>query len=144
LTARLILSSQDPASDKSKQHTGYIQVTMNFDFHIGSLELRDREDPSVLDPEVLSVSDSSIVVGRLSTTSGMYTALFSSPRSSASLGTGGVKSTAEVGLFYSESVEDFCFGLMIASAAKHLINVRQIRINEIRQKFEMDFSIFKE
>jgi hypothetical protein len=89
LTSRLISSSQDPAADKSKQHTCFLQVTMDFDFHIGSLDLGDRDDPGVLDPEVLSVSDSPIVVRRLSTTSGTSTALFLSPRSSASLSTGG-------------------------------------------------------
>jgi hypothetical protein len=75
-----------------QEQATYRSATMDFDFQIGSLDLGDREDPGVLDSEVLWVSDSPIVVGRLSTTSGTSTALFSSPRSSASLGTGGVKS----------------------------------------------------
>jgi hypothetical protein len=85
----------------------FSSLVMDFNFRLGSLDL-EGSDELLTDPPVRFSSpldpDTPIAVGRLSTVSGTSTALFPSPMSSASIGTGGVKSTVEVGLLYSESV----------------------------------------
>jgi hypothetical protein len=87
---------------------------MDFSFRLGSLDLEGPDELST-DPVERATSpppdpDTPIAVRRLSAASGMSTAMFSSPMSSASQVTGRVKSNVEVGLFYSEAVEYYCCG----------------------------------
>jgi hypothetical protein len=76
----------------------------NFNFHLGSLDLAGPDDG-------LTNPDTPIVVGRLSSPSGTSQNLFASPLSSMSQATG-VTSTVKVGLLYSESVDQWCWGLI--------------------------------